>query len=72
MGRICERRLHQCQLERTHLEGFEEAFDKEESFQSVDGRQEDDDGFLRAAFGFLAAESDVQVQVCPESELNNI
>lgn len=70
-GGVGKRRLHKNQrLELTHLEGFKQAFDKEEPFQTVDGRQEHDDGFPRAVLGFLSAEGDVQVQVRPGSVLN--
>lgn len=57
-------------LELTHLQGLKQVFDQEESLQAVDGRQEHDDGFLSAAFRLLAAETDVQVQVCPVLKKN--
>lgn len=51
----------------THLEGVQEVSNKEESLERVSGRQGHNNGFLHVEVSLLPTQTDVQVQVSPES-----
>lgn len=56
----------------SHLEGFKEVADKEESFQTVHSTQSRDNDFLHVQVSLLSTKTDVHVQVGPVTRIQKI